>query len=191
VLPLPWKEAISRVAVDLALTNGSMLGAAVIWAIFKPALFSENPGAVRLITSGKTSLFTYVLLWSVLSITIFHLHGFYTRTRGYANRYKALLRWRRDKQGFMVPEQLWLRRELVPVIRRRFRGSTLAELDILNDKKFLLYYDRFLTGHAIASSDIARVLIAEIWAGQVFQSGTSRTQIGHQPTSLVVQPAVC
>jgi len=103
----------------------------------------------------------------------------------------AALRWRRDKQGFLVPEQLWLRRELVPVIRRRFRGSTLAELDILDDKKFLLYYDRFLTGNSIASSDIARVLIAEIWAGQVFQSGTPRTQIGHQPTSLVVQPAMC
>src|SRR5258707_98483 len=91
VLPLPWKEAILRVLVDLVLTNGSMLGAAVIWAVFKPALFSENPGAVRLITGGKTSLFTYVLLWSVLSITIFHLHGFYTRTRGYASRYKALV----------------------------------------------------------------------------------------------------
>src|SRR5258708_36813897 len=90
VFPLPWKDAILRVGVDLGLTNGSMLGPAVIWAVLKPALFSENPGAVRLITGGKTSLFTYVLLWSVLSITIFHLHGFYTRTRGYANRYKAL-----------------------------------------------------------------------------------------------------
>jgi len=91
VLPLPWKEAILRATADLVLTNGSMLGAAVIWAVFKPALFSENPGAIRLITSGKTSLLTYVLLWSVLAITIFHLHGFYTRTRGYANRYKALV----------------------------------------------------------------------------------------------------
>ena len=91
VLPLSWKEAILRVGLDLVLTNGSMLAAAVIWAIFKPALFSENPGAIRLITSGKTSLLTYVLLWSFLSITIFHLHGFYTRTRGYANRYKALV----------------------------------------------------------------------------------------------------
>jgi asparagine synthase (glutamine-hydrolysing) len=103
----------------------------------------------------------------------------------------AALRWRRDKQGFLVPEQLWLRRELVPTIWRRFRGSTLAALDILNDKKFLQYYDRFLAGNSIASSDIARVLIAEIWAGQVFQSGASRIQIGHQPTSLVVQRAVC
>jgi asparagine synthase (glutamine-hydrolysing) len=103
----------------------------------------------------------------------------------------AALRWRRDKQGFLVPQQLWLSRELVPVIRRRFRGSTLAEFDILNDKKFLLYYDRFLAGNAIASSDIARVLIAEIWARQVFQSGTSRIQIAHQPASLRMQPAVC
>src|SRR5260370_1108017 len=53
VLPLPWKEAILRVLVDLVLTNGSMLGAAVIWAVFKPALFSETPGAVRLI-KGET-----------------------------------------------------------------------------------------------------------------------------------------
>src|SRR5260370_7230120 len=83
VLPLPWKEAISRVAIDLVLTNGSMLGAAVIWAIFKPALFSENPGAVRLITSGKPSLFTYVLLCSVLSIPLYHLPAFYTPTRVY------------------------------------------------------------------------------------------------------------
>jgi asparagine synthase (glutamine-hydrolysing) len=103
----------------------------------------------------------------------------------------AALRWRRDKQGFLVPEQLWLRRELVPEIRRRFRGSTLAGLDILNEKKFLLYYDRFLAGSSIASSDIARVLIAEIWAGQVFQSGTSRNPVGHQTTGLVAQPAMC
>jgi len=37
------EEASLRVVVDLVLTNGSMLGAAVIWALFKPALFSENP----------------------------------------------------------------------------------------------------------------------------------------------------
>ena len=85
----------------------------------------------------------------------------------------AALRWRRDKQGFLVPEQLWLRRDLVPLIRQRFRASTLAELDILDDKKFLLYYDRFLTESSITSSDIARVLIAEIWAKQVLHSSTA------------------
>ena len=121
------------------------------------------------------------------------IHGGWTKyiLRAALPEMPAALRWRRDKQGFLVPEQLWLRRELVPVIQRRFRGSTLAELDILNDKKFLQYYNRFLAGNSIASSDIARVLIAEIWAGQIFQSGASRTQIGLQPTSLWMQPAVC
>ena len=69
-----------------------------------------------------------------------------------------------------MPEQLWLKRELVQVIQQRFQGSTLAALDILNDKKFLLYYDQFLTRNSITSSDIARVLIAEIWAEKVFHS---------------------
>jgi asparagine synthase (glutamine-hydrolysing) len=85
----------------------------------------------------------------------------------------AALRWRRDKQGFLVPEQLWLKGELVPIIRQRFRASTLAGLDILDDKNFLLYYDRFLSGNSITSSDIARVLIAEIWAGKVLHSSTA------------------
>ena len=99
----------------------------------------------------------------------------------------AALRWRRDKQGFLVPEQLWLKRELVQVIRQRFRASTLAALDILSDKEFLLYYDRFLAGDSITSSDIARVLIAEVWAEKVFHSGApaphsdSKPQTWRQP----------
>ena len=87
----------------------------------------------------------------------------------------AALRWRRDKQGFLVPEQLWLKRELAPVIRQRFQSSALAGLDILNDKDFLLYYDRFLTGNSITSSDIARVLIAEIWAEKIFRDNRIAT----------------
>jgi asparagine synthase (glutamine-hydrolysing) len=93
----------------------------------------------------------------------------------------AALRWRRDKQGFLVPEQLWLKRELVQVIQQRFRASTLAALDILNDQKFLLYYDRFLTRNSITSSDIARVLIAEIWAEKVFHSGTAAPPLYIRP----------
>lgn len=82
----------------------------------------------------------------------------------------AALRWRRDKQGFLVPEELWLKRDLVPIVQQRFRGSTLAKLGILDDKEFLGYYEQFLSGHSITSSDIARVLIAEIWAEKVFDA---------------------
>ena len=83
----------------------------------------------------------------------------------------AALRWRRDKQGFLVPEELWLKRDLVQTIQKIFRKSTLARLNILDDRKFLLYYDQFLAGNSITSSDIARVLIAEIWAEKVFHAG--------------------
>ena len=93
----------------------------------------------------------------------------------------AALRWRRDKQGFLVPEELWLKRDLAPAIRQRFRASTLAKLDILNDKKFLSYYDRFLAGHSITSSDIARVLIAEIWAEKFFDSETPKVSYATKP----------
>jgi asparagine synthase (glutamine-hydrolysing) len=93
----------------------------------------------------------------------------------------AVLRWRRDKQGFLVPEELWLKRDLVLAIRQRFQESNLARLDILNDKKFLLYYDQFLAGKAITSSDIARVLIAEIWADKILH--TNRTATPHTVNS--------
>jgi len=85
----------------------------------------------------------------------------------------AALRWRRDKQGFLVPEEPWLKRDLVPAVQQRFRASTLSKLDILNDQEFLLYYDRFLSGKSINSSDIARILIAEIWAEKVLHSSTA------------------
>jgi asparagine synthase (glutamine-hydrolysing) len=93
----------------------------------------------------------------------------------------AALRWRRDKQGFLVPEELWLKRDLVPAIQRRFRASTLSELDILNDREFLLYYDHFRSGKSIISSDIARILIAEIWAEKFLHSNTAASPHGVSP----------
>lgn len=87
----------------------------------------------------------------------------------------APLRWRRDKQAFLVPEELWLKHDLVPVIQQRFRASTLASLDILDDREFLLYYEQFLSGRSITSSDIARVLVAELWAEKIFHANRTPT----------------
>jgi nucleoside-diphosphate-sugar epimerase len=86
-----WKQCAFRVGMDLLLTNASLLAAALVWAAVKSAFFSVNLDAIRIITDGKTSLFTYLGLWSGLSVIIFHLHGFYTRTRAYASRHKALV----------------------------------------------------------------------------------------------------
>ena len=76
------------------------------------------------------------------------------------------IRWRRDKQGFLTPEALWLRLDLKNLIERMFDGcSVLQELGILNDYLFLEYYREFLKGNRmIWYADISRVLIAEVWA---------------------------
>lgn len=78
------------------------------------------------------------------------------------------IRWRRDKQGFLTPEQKWLRHDLEHLIRRTFKNSELSRLGILNDREFLNYYDRFQRGEAVSESDIARTLIAERWMRRAF-----------------------
>jgi asparagine synthase (glutamine-hydrolysing) len=76
------------------------------------------------------------------------------------------IRWRRDKQNFLVPEQAWLQREFKPVIEECFRNSKLAAMGILDDHRFLEHYAAFCKGNAVSSSEIARILIAEMWARQ-------------------------
>jgi asparagine synthase (glutamine-hydrolysing) len=78
------------------------------------------------------------------------------------------IRWRRDKQGFLTPEQKWLKHDLNDLIRNTFRDSKLSDAGILNDREFLKYYDRFQRGAAIAASDIGRTLIAERWMERAF-----------------------
>ncbi len=75
------------------------------------------------------------------------------------------IRWRRDKQGFILPEELWLKGELRDFIRSVFQKSTLGELGIIDDREFLKYYEAFRNGRRrIWYTDISRTLIAELWA---------------------------
>ena len=80
------------------------------------------------------------------------------------------IRWRRDKQGFTTPEAHWLKHEFSGTISDMFRKSRLGELGILDDRKFLQYYDDFRGGRAIAHSDVCRTLIAEMWARKSLNS---------------------
>jgi asparagine synthase (glutamine-hydrolysing) len=73
------------------------------------------------------------------------------------------IRWRRDKQGFITPEKQWLKHDLNNLIRSQFSGSHLSEAGILDERKFVKYYDQFQRGAAIPESDIARIFIAEQW----------------------------
>lgn len=77
------------------------------------------------------------------------------------------VRWRRDKQGFVVPEEIWLKNEFRPAIETYFQNSKLSQLGILDDSRFLEQYRIFRNGGAVTSSEIARVFIAEVWTRKV------------------------
>ena len=77
------------------------------------------------------------------------------------------VRWRRDKQGFITPEELWLKRDLAELVDRTLRKSMLDEFGLLDPKTFLKQYNSFRRGSPLVSfGDISRVFIAELWAQQ-------------------------
>src|SRR6266849_3380558 len=80
----------------------------------------------------------------------------------------AAIRWRREKQGFITPEESWLKHEFADLIRARFQKSVLSQLGYLNEMAFLAHYERFRHGNHIAASEISRALIAETWARRFF-----------------------
>ena len=81
----------------------------------------------------------------------------------------AAIRWRRDKQGFLTPEKRWLKQDLSGPIRATFQGrSRLAQAGIVDDSKFMNYYEQFQRGAAVSESDIARFFIAEQWMQRMF-----------------------
>jgi len=86
------------------------------------------------------------------------------------------VRWRRDKQGFDVPEAVWLKQDLVGMIEGLFNDSVLAEMGVLDAQKYLTFYREYRAGsNAIWHNEITRVLIAELWARQ-FRSCNSNAR---------------
>jgi nucleoside-diphosphate-sugar epimerase len=82
-------DALVRIVADLMLVNGSMLAATLGWLLIRGGTVTH--ASVVDITGDRLSVPGYVLLWSFMAITVFHWNGFYTRTRGYASRYKLLV----------------------------------------------------------------------------------------------------
>lgn len=88
-----WKDALLRMGADLISVNVSMILAFVLWYFYYAAIL-RAAGSQRLALHFRNFVTNYVLLWSLLALLVFHIHGFYTRTRGYARRYKAFVVFR-------------------------------------------------------------------------------------------------
>lgn len=110
------KDAVLRVAADLISVNASLLLAFLSsYFIYVEVWKADRPE--QLIREYQVSGIRYGLLWSILALLVFHLHGFYTRTRGYAHKYKALVIARAVTVfviAFAFANSIFLQRELFP-----------------------------------------------------------------------------
>jgi nucleoside-diphosphate-sugar epimerase len=86
----PWRDASVRMIADLISVNSSMVLAFLAWYfVYREILKTAHPEALAL--HFRSFISGYALFWSLLAVAVFQQHGFYTRTRGYERRYKAVV----------------------------------------------------------------------------------------------------
>jgi nucleoside-diphosphate-sugar epimerase len=111
-----WKDGALRMAADLISVNASLIFAFVLWYSFHVFLLkTQRPEELAQRFRGFVT--SYALIWSLLALAVFLLHGFYAGTRGYARRYKALVVFRAVTLfviAFVFADYLLYRGELFP-----------------------------------------------------------------------------
>jgi asparagine synthase (glutamine-hydrolysing) len=81
------------------------------------------------------------------------------------------IRWRKDKTGFTIPEEKWLKNDLKEIIFNTIQNSLLDELGLLDKKKLRSYYNSFLKGNPLINySDISRFYITEQWLKKILKA---------------------
>jgi asparagine synthase (glutamine-hydrolysing) len=79
------------------------------------------------------------------------------------------IRWRKDKKGFTVPEELWLKNDFKEDIIANFKNSRLQEAGIIREDYFIDYYHQYLSGkRRINNFDISGIYIIEKWLKYFF-----------------------
>lgn len=86
------------------------------------------------------------------------------------------VRWRKDKKAFITAEEKWIRSDLRPLVQSMFRNSYLEQMGVMDEKKFLAFYDDFLRGNSTHFGEISRALIAERWARNILETSTPDPQ---------------
>jgi nucleoside-diphosphate-sugar epimerase len=111
-----WKDSGLRMAADILSVNASLILAFVLWYWFYADIL-KTPRSQEVAQHFRSFVTSYSLIWSLLALLIFLLHGFYTRTRGYARQYKALIVFRAVTLfviGFVFTDYFLYRGELFP-----------------------------------------------------------------------------
>lgn len=78
---------------------------------------------------------------------------------------------RRDKKGFSMPQEKWLRGVMAGEVRERFSSGMIAEqLGLLRPGAALVLHEAMVAGNSLAShKDIFRILALECWLERVVE----------------------
>jgi nucleoside-diphosphate-sugar epimerase len=92
---------ILRVLADIIMVNVAMLAAFQTWLLFYISIL-KYPNSHQIAELFWGYIHHGYILWTVIFIATFYVNGFYTRTRGYQTKYKALVILRGVTLGFVI-----------------------------------------------------------------------------------------
>jgi nucleoside-diphosphate-sugar epimerase len=90
---LTWRQAAPRIVADMLIVQFSML-AAIAVSVFYQTSIGRPAEAAKLIGNFRGYYFTFLWLFSPLILIVFLLSGFYSQSRSYEMKYKALVLFR-------------------------------------------------------------------------------------------------
>jgi len=83
------------------------------------------------------------------------------------------IRSRRDKMGFVTPEEVWMREDLRPFVLEILSSDEFAQRDLWNADAVIRNYLAFLEGKAVYSPEIWRIICTELWLEKFFDKRES------------------
>jgi asparagine synthase (glutamine-hydrolysing) len=78
------------------------------------------------------------------------------------------IRQRKDKMGFVTPEELWMKNELKEFVIDILSSDSFTRRDYWNVGEVVKSYNRFVKGEEIYSPELWRVISTELWLREFF-----------------------
>jgi asparagine synthase (glutamine-hydrolysing) len=78
------------------------------------------------------------------------------------------IRCRKDKMGFVTPEEVWMKEDLRPFVLKILSSGEFAQRDLWNADEVVRNYLAFLEGKAVYSPEIWRIICTELWLEKFF-----------------------
>jgi asparagine synthase (glutamine-hydrolysing) len=85
------------------------------------------------------------------------------------------IRCRMDKMGFVTPEEVWMREGLRPFVLEILSSPAFAARKYWEAEAVIKNYLSFLEGNGRYSSEVWRIICAELWLRTFFDGGASAT----------------